>query len=139
MRAAAWILAGFLASGTGAWADAALTTANKDVVRRFYTEVFLKRDVDAAPRYVWPSYVQHHPGIPTGLRGLMDTFRKVFASPLPKDYKREILRIVGDDEYVVVYHRQTWTKADGSPGFKLGFELFRVQGGKISEHWDDDT
>ena len=64
----------------------------------------------------------------------MDTFRERFAHKLPSDYKRELLNVIGDKDMVVVYVRQTWTGADGQHHQALGFDMFRVQDGMITEH-----
>ena len=128
-----------IALSVSAHADEALTARNKAVVRDFYTNVFLARNVDAAPRYVAPSYLQHNPQVPTGLKGLMDTFRPVFAS-YPPDFKREILAIVAENDIVVLYHRKSWTSPkDHQHHVALGFDMFRVQNGMITEHWDADS
>ena len=119
-------------------ADDTLTERNKSVVRDFYTTVLIGRNVDAAPRYVRPDYIQHNPQVPTGLKGFMDTFRERFAHKLPSDYKRELLNVIGDKDMVVIYVRQTWTGADGQHHQALGFDMFRVQDGMITEHWDAD-
>jgi predicted SnoaL-like aldol condensation-catalyzing enzyme len=121
-----------------AWADEALTARNKAVVRDFYTTVLIGRDVDVAPRFLRPDYIQHNPQVPTGLKGFMDTFRERFAQKLPPDYKRELLNVIGDNDMVVVYVRQTWTGRDGQHHQALGFDMFRVQDGMIAEHWDAD-
>ena len=68
----------------------------------------------------------------------MDTFRERFAQKLPPDYKRELLNIVCENDMVVIYVRQTWTSHDGQHKQALGFDMFRVQDGKIAEHWDAD-
>jgi predicted SnoaL-like aldol condensation-catalyzing enzyme len=119
-------------------ADEALTQRNKAVVRDFYTTVLVGRDVDAAPRFLRSDYIQHNPQVPTGLKGFMDTFRERFAQKLPPDYKRELLNVVGENDMVVVYVRQTWTGRDGQHHQALGFDMFRVQDGMIAEHWDAD-
>jgi predicted SnoaL-like aldol condensation-catalyzing enzyme len=120
------------------WADQAVTERNKALVRDFYTTVLIERNVDAAPRFLRTDYVQHNPQVPTGLKGFMDTFRERFAQKLPSDYKRELLNVVGDNEMVVVYVRQTWTGGDGQHHQALGFDMFRVKDGMIAEHWDAD-
>jgi predicted SnoaL-like aldol condensation-catalyzing enzyme len=120
------------------WADEALTARNKEVVRNFYTTVFLGRNVDAAPKFLRPDYIQHNPQVPTGLKGFMDAFREGFARQLPSDYKRELLNVVGDNDMIVIYVRQTWTAKDGQHHQALGFDMFRVQDGMIAEHWDAD-
>ena len=119
-------------------ADDTLTEGNKAVVRDFYTTVLIGRDVDATPRFVRPDYIQHNPQVPTGLKGFMDTFRQRFAQKLPSDYKGELLNVVGDKDLVVIYVRQTWTGSDGKHHQALGFDMFRVQDGMITEHWDAD-
>jgi predicted SnoaL-like aldol condensation-catalyzing enzyme len=124
--------------GQAVLADDALTDRNKTVVRNFYTTVLIGRNVDAAPRFVRPDYIQHNPQVPTGLKGFMDTFRDRFAQKLPSDYKRELLNVIGDNDMVVVYVRQTWTSKDGQHHQALGFDMFRVQQGMIAEHWDAD-
>jgi predicted SnoaL-like aldol condensation-catalyzing enzyme len=119
-------------------ADEALTARNKAVVRDFYTTVLIDRDVDAAPRFLRPDYIQHNPNVPTGLNGFMDTFHARFAQPPPADYKRELLNIVAENDLIIVYVRQTWTSRDGKHHQALVFDMFRVQAGKIAEHWDAD-
>ena len=119
-------------------ADEALTERNKAIVRDFYTTVFIGRNIDAAPKFISQGYIQHNPNVPTGLKGLMDAFRPVFAKKPPADYKRELLNVVGDNDIVVIYVRQTWTSADGKHNEHLGFDMFRVQDGMITEHWDAD-
>jgi predicted SnoaL-like aldol condensation-catalyzing enzyme len=121
-----------------AGADEALTERNKAIVRDFYTTVLIGRDVEAAQRFLRPDYIQHNPQVPTGLKGFMDTFRQRFAQKLPPDYHRELLNVVGDNNIVVVFVRQTWTGRDGQHHQALGFDMFRVQDGMIAEHWDAD-
>jgi predicted SnoaL-like aldol condensation-catalyzing enzyme len=121
-----------------AFADQALTEHNKNIVHDFYTTVLIGRNVDAAPRFLRPDYIQHNPQVPTGLKGFMDTFRERFAQKLPSDYKRELLNVIGDNDMVVVYVSQTWTGKDGQHHQELGFDMFRVQDGMIAEHWDAD-
>ena len=109
-----WVLAFALVVSTQpACANEVLTARNKEVVRNFYTTVLIGRDVDAAPKFLKPDYIQHNPQVPTGLKGFMEAFRARFAQPLPPDYKRELLNVIGDNDIVVVYVRQTWTGKDG--------------------------
>jgi predicted SnoaL-like aldol condensation-catalyzing enzyme len=120
-------------------ANDALTARNKEIVRDSYTTVLIGRNVDAAPKFLRPEYIQHNPQVPTGLKGFMDAFRERFAQKLPADYKRELLNVIGENDMVVTYVRQTWTSSkDGQPHQALGFDMFRVQDGMIAEHWDAD-
>jgi predicted SnoaL-like aldol condensation-catalyzing enzyme len=121
-----------------AYAEDARTARNKEIVREFYTTVFIGRNVDAAPRFLSPGYIQHSVGIASGLKSFMDTFRRNFARKLPPDYKREVLRIVGDDDIVVLFNRQSGTHPNGQHEVVLQFDMFRVKNGMIVEHWDAD-
>ena len=121
-----------------AYADDTLTARSKALVRDFYTTVLINRDVDAAPRFLRTDYIQHNPNVPTGLNGFMDAFRARFSQKLPSDYKRELLNVIGENDMVVVYVRQTWTGRDEKHHQALGFDMFRTQDGKIAEHWDAD-
>jgi hypothetical protein len=55
------ILVGF---SQASFADDALTARSKSIVREFYTTVLINRDVDAAPRFLRPDYIQHNPNVP---------------------------------------------------------------------------
>ena len=123
---------------TPARADEALTARNKEIVRGFYTTVLIGRNVDAAPRFLNPGYIQHSAGITSGIKAFMDAFRKAFAVKQLPDYKREIVRIVGEDDIVIVFDRQSATHPNGWRHVVLQFDMFRVKDGKIVEHWDAD-
>ena len=118
-------------------ADEALTARNKAIVEDFYTTVLIGRNVDVAPRFLSPQYIQHS-NVPSGLKSFMDLFRAAFAKPLPFDYKREILRVVGDNDIVIIFNRQSGTHPDGKHQVLLQFDMFRVEKGMIVEHWDVD-
>jgi predicted SnoaL-like aldol condensation-catalyzing enzyme len=120
-----------------AHADEALTARNKAIVQDFYTTVLIGRNVDAAPRFLSPEYKQHS-NVPSGLKSFMDLFRAAFAKPLPSDYKREILRVVGENDIVIIFNRQSGTHPDGKHQVLLQFDMFRVENGMIVEHWDAD-
>ena len=64
-----------------AWGNEKLTARNKAVVRDFYTTVLIGRDVDAAPRFLRPDYIQHNTDVATGLTGFVEFFRARFAQP----------------------------------------------------------
>jgi predicted SnoaL-like aldol condensation-catalyzing enzyme len=128
-----------LATAPTVFADEALTARNKAIVTDFYTTVMIGRNVDAAPRFLSPEYLQHSGDMPSGRKTFMDLFRTKFAHKPPSDYKREILRVVGDDDIVIIFifNRQSGTDDKGHH-LVLQFDMFRVQNGEIAEHWDAD-
>jgi predicted SnoaL-like aldol condensation-catalyzing enzyme len=76
--------------------------------------------------YIDPKkYIQHSPGVEDGLEGL----KKLF-SGLPGDTKVNTVRIFADGDYLVAHSEYNFF------GPKVGFDIFRLENGKIVEHWD---
>lgn len=117
--------------------SSAAVEANKKLVADFYTKVLFDRNVDLAATYLRVDYIQHNPKVPTGLKGFQDYFREQFKHPpMLSNRKVEILHTVGDGDLVVLHLHASGTLGNGKPIDTTWFDLFRVQGGKIAEHWD---
>jgi predicted SnoaL-like aldol condensation-catalyzing enzyme len=108
---------------------------NKAVVQGFWHDVLIARNVDAAPRYLHPDYIQHNPHIPSGLIGFQNFFRKEFAQ-IPPDFKVEIVKTVAEGDLVVTYSQFSGTDPQHKPFTGTVFDMFRLQGGLIAEHWE---
>ena len=116
--------------------------ANKQLYRDFMEEVWKKRNPSAADRYLAPNFIEHNPNLPPGLAG-----RKQFAAAVMagfSDYHPEIQEIIAEGDRVVA--RVLWTGTQDGPflgrpatGNKVRFstaDFFRVENGKLAEHWD---
>ena len=137
-RHLAVILAGAVcAIGLTAAAQAADTdlAKNKAIVQGFWRDVLIAKNVDAAPRYLRPDYQQHNPHEPNGLIGFENFFRDVFQHT-PAGFKLDIVKIVAEGDLVVTYNHYSGTGPDGKSFEGSGFDMFRIQGGLIAEHWD---
>ncbi len=122
-----------LLTGPVAWAG---TAENKQLVAAFMHDVFAERNVAAAEKYLAPDYIQHNPKVAAGLAGFQQSLGAWFAR-LPADFKDEVLHIVAEDDLVVVHvHVSLTDPKTGKPLSATGFDLFRVAGDKIVEHWD---
>jgi predicted SnoaL-like aldol condensation-catalyzing enzyme len=105
---------------------------NKQTVREFYELAFNdKRPAEAVERYVGATYIQHNPQAPDGAEAFIQ-FVTGFASQFP-DLSIDIKRIVAEDD-IVVAHGLLKTSAD-DPG-TVAADFFRLEDGKIVEHWD---
>lgn len=112
---------------------------NKHLAEGFFQQVLGKQDLDAAPRYLREDYIQHNPNVPQGLKGFQDYFRAQFAKMTPEAkqaLKVEILHSVAEGDFVVVHVRITGVSSKGEPFDRTEFDLFRVEGDKLAEHWD---
>jgi predicted SnoaL-like aldol condensation-catalyzing enzyme len=106
---------------------------NKARVLEFYERVVNQRDFDAAKSYIGPYYRQHRADVADGLDGLRDFMeRSKRTSP---ELHADVKRVLADDDFVVIHSHVT--RARGDRGSKH-VDIFRLEDGKIVEHWDID-
>lgn len=112
--------------------DSAQEEKNKELVRTFYEDVFVRHQAkEAAEKYLAPDYKQHNPHVPTGRQPFIDYFVPYFAKQT--EARSEIKRILADGDLVAVHVHAKRTKDDRGTAV---VDIFRVKGGKIVEHWD---
>lgn len=118
--------------GTTAPAQGVLE-ANKDAVRGFLDTVFNKHQVaDAFQKYVGLVYIQHNPNVPDGIEAAVKGLTWVTTTRSPQLHL-EIKRMVAEGDLVVAHTHQI--RQPGDRGQAI-IEIFRVQNGRIVEHWD---
>lgn len=110
---------------------AQVSEQNKGLVRDFYTLAFVdKQPADAALKFLGPAYRQHNPQAADGATAFVDFCEGFFAS-VPA-LKVEVKRILADGNLVAVHSR-----FELAPGKEMAvMDIFRVENGKIVEHWD---
>jgi predicted SnoaL-like aldol condensation-catalyzing enzyme len=110
----------------------AFNLSPKDLVRTFYESVFVAHDTRAAAlAYLSPGYIQHNPYVATGRQPFIDYFEPYFAAN--PQARSEIVRILADGDLVAV-HVHARKNADDRGAAVV--DIFRVENGKIVEHWD---
>jgi predicted SnoaL-like aldol condensation-catalyzing enzyme len=105
--------------------------ANKKIVQAFYNYLINKKDFKSASKYIGNRYIQHNPLVAEGPEGL-----KAFVDFLKSDYpdaRSEIKRIFADGDYVIIHIHSV--RIPNTRGRAI-FDLFRLENGKIVEHWD---
>ncbi|WP_433186804.1 nuclear transport factor 2 family protein [Actinoallomurus sp. CA-150999] len=103
------------------------TMNSKDTVLQAADELFDKKDPSAVDRWVTPTYRQHSSLAadgPEALRGLV--------ASLGDDFRYEGARVIADGDLVALHG----TYYGFGPDPLVAFDLFRVENGKIVEHWD---
>jgi predicted SnoaL-like aldol condensation-catalyzing enzyme len=112
--------------------DTAKEARNKEVVLAFYEKGLNQKDADAALKYVGPRYTQHNPLVEDGPEG----FRKAIEylkEKYPQSHS-EITKVFADGDYVILH-----VHAVRDPGAARGLaivDIFKLEDGKIVEHWD---
>jgi predicted SnoaL-like aldol condensation-catalyzing enzyme len=122
-----------LALVPAAWsADAAATLeANKKTTIAFYDAAINRKDYAAAAAFLGPQYKQHNPTAqdgPEGLKAFIDFLKARFPTQ-----KGEIKQVIAEGDKVVLHVHST--RGDGTPGRAI-VDIFRLQNGKVVEHWD---
>lgn len=114
--------------------------ANKKVVFDFWRVVLEARHLDEADKYMRQDYMQHNPNADTGIAGFKAYFSKL-GGPLPIEpkIKREVISIVAQGDLVVLSFVQDNKDSKAQPYKTTWFDMFRIQDGKIAEHWDSAT
>ena len=104
---------------------------NKKNVATFYDVLINKKDFQAASRFIGTEYKQHNPLVadnPEGLEEFVNFLRTEFP-----EAKSEIKRVFADGDYVILHvHSLRKLNTRG----RAIVEIFRLEDGKIVEHWD---
>ena len=113
--------------------------ANKRFVYDFWREVFEGGHMELAEKYMAESYIQHNPNVPTGRAAFVEFFSK-FRKPAPIELqiKAPVVAIVAEGDYVVLsFARENADPKDPARKYSTTwFDMFRLESGKIAEHWD---
>jgi predicted SnoaL-like aldol condensation-catalyzing enzyme len=105
--------------------------ANKKTVLEFYEQGLNKKDFEAAAKYFGPKYIQHNPGAADGIdgfRGFVNFLREKFPNS-----KSEIKRVFAEGDHVILHVHAV--REPGTRGRAI-VDIFRLENGKIVEHWD---
>ena len=105
--------------------------ANRKTVLEFYEAGLNKKDFDAAAKYFGPKYIQHNPGAPDGIEGFK-TFVNFLRSKFPNSHS-EIRKVFAEGDYVILHVHAV--REPGTLGRAI-VDIFRLEDGKIVEHWD---
>ena len=126
-----WILPAVMLAISMMPALAADLEGNKKAVLEFYEAGLNKKDFDAASKYFGPQYVQHNPGAPDGIEGFK-TFVNFLKEKFPQSHS-EIKKVFADGDHVILHVHAV--REPGTRGRAI-VDIFRLENGKIVEHWD---
>ncbi|WP_216824410.1 ester cyclase [Emticicia sp. TH156] len=113
--------------------------ANKKLVYDMWREFLEGGHMEVAEKYFAEDYMQHNPNAATGRKAVVEFFSK-FKKPEPiaDAIKAQVVSIVAEGDLVVIsFARELPDPTDKSKKYTTTwFDMFRIENGKIAEHWD---
>ncbi|HKM71607.1 MAG TPA: nuclear transport factor 2 family protein [Stellaceae bacterium] len=110
-----------------------MSERNKANTVAFYQKALFDGDVENAFRiYAGASYRQHNPLIEDGMEGVRKFVTWIMANH--PDAHGEIKRVFADGDYVILHSH--WHGLSGNLRGEAVVDIFRLEDGKMVEHWD---
>jgi predicted SnoaL-like aldol condensation-catalyzing enzyme len=113
--------------------DRHLTEQNQELVTTMVREVFIESQVERLADYIGEPYIQHNPRAGNGLVAVQAFFAAVQAQGVQLGYTASPL-VVADGNFVLV--GSEGYLGDAMTDYTVFYDLFRVDAGKLVEHWD---
>ncbi len=114
---------------------------NKRIVYDFWREILESGHIDLASRYLTETYIQHNPNVPTGRQGFVDLFKNGHPQPIFDSIRSPLISMVAEGNLVVlIFKSELPDPKDPAKKYTTSsFDMFRIEGDKIAEHWDGET
>lgn len=107
------------------------TAANKAFVKDFVNTILVNGEFDKLGNYFdGDNYIQHNPAIADGVSGLGAALEAMAKQGITMVYTKNHI-VLGEGNFVLTVSEGTFA---GKP--TSFYDLFRVENGKIAEHWD---
>ena len=111
--------------------------ANKRLVYDMYRIVLQGGHHDRAHEFIAEGYIQHNPNAAQGLAGIVDYVRETRPVRELKDtLDLPLITLVAEGDYVMTSFVRPEKDSAGETYYTTWFDLFRIENGKIAEHWD---
>ena len=115
-------------------ADREKTEANRALAESFVKDVLMGENPDRLTSYFdGNAYIQYNPSIADGLDGLNTALENMAANGIVMRYDT-IHKVLGEGNFVLVVSEGYYGAGGGE--HTSYYDLFRVENGKIAEHWD---
>jgi predicted SnoaL-like aldol condensation-catalyzing enzyme len=118
-------------------ADTPQESKNQALVMNWYREVVTFGHMELASKYMASNYVEHDPNVPGGLAGFVKHYGATPARPIQTQLPKAPIQAFTKGDYVtLVWERDDRDPNTSTPYKYITYDVVRVKGGKIQEHWD---
>ncbi|MCR8718248.1 ester cyclase [Pseudomonas syringae] len=111
--------------------DLAQEQANQSLVLGFYDDFFNKHQTAEAAKVVAGTYKQHNPSVPDGKASFVNYFTEFYRTH--PDARSEVVRSAAQGDLVYMHLH---SRPDSTSRGNAIVNVFRVEHGQITEHWD---
>jgi len=119
--------------------DDPVLARNKKLVYDMWREFLEAGHLELAEKYLAEDYMQHNPLAATGRKAVVEFFSR-FSKPkeIVDTIKTSVVSIVAEKDLVVIsFARELPDPNDNTKKYSTTwFDMFRIENGKIAEHWD---
>ena len=120
-----------MTDGTTEIKDLNKTEENKTLVKTFVEEILVQGKMEKLADYFYgDNYIQHNPQIPDQLSGLGNALKELTQKGIHLKFNK-IHKVLGEGNFVLVVSEGYFGES-----YNAFYDLFRVENGKIAEHWD---
>jgi len=106
------------------------TETNRKIVTAFIDDILIHGKVEKLTQYIGEPYIQHNSGIADGLSGLGTALEALAKAGIKMVYSKNH-KVLAEGNFVL-------SLSEGEFGGKhvAYYDLFRLENGKLAEHWD---
>ncbi|MPT48575.1 MAG: hypothetical protein E2598_09185 [Sphingobium sp.] len=117
--------------------DDPIIAANKRLCYDMYRTVLQAGRADKVRDYIGPQYIQHNPNVVSGVEALEEFIRNSRPErPIAPTIELPLISIIAERDMVQFTFVRKEADETGAVYYTSWFDLFRIENGKIVEHWD---
>ena len=113
--------------------------ANKKLVFDMWRSIIQAGRTDLAEKFFTKDYIQHNPNVVTGRDAMVEYMKKTRpVRPIDPTITFPVISIMAEGDLVLI-STVTYEDDPDNPGKRYAgthFDQFRIENGKIAEHWD---
>lgn len=111
--------------------DLEKTKENKKLIENFVNDILFGKNPKKITEYIsTQTYIQHNPHVKDGIEGLGEALEGLAKAGMPMVYEKNH-KILGEGNFVLSASEGIFMKKHVA-----FYDLFRIEDGKIVEHWD---
>ena len=113
---------------------------NKKLVYDFWREVFEAGHTELASKYITENYIQHNPNVATGREAFIAFVNKIKKTQdIADKVLKPLVAITAEGDLVILsFVSEVKDPKDATKTYTTTwFDMFRIENGKIAEHWDN--